>query len=67
MRAAATRALLADVAASLEFIVNGAREAHKKDVAKELEELEEKKRKEAELRRNQAARKNVATRTRRTP
>ncbi|WP_106969408.1 AbfB domain-containing protein [Streptomyces bikiniensis] len=60
VRAAATRALLADAAAWREFIVNGAREAHKKDVAKELEELEEKNRKEAELRRNQAARKNVA-------
>ncbi|MEU3827218.1 AbfB domain-containing protein [Streptomyces sp. NPDC029080] len=60
VRAAATQALLADEAAWREFIVNGAREAHKKDVARELEELEEKNRKEAELRRNQAARKNVA-------
>ncbi|MEV6394569.1 AbfB domain-containing protein [Streptomyces sp. NPDC051907] len=60
VRAAAMRALAADAAAWREFIVNGAREAHKKDVARELEELEEKNRKEAELRKNQAARKNVA-------
>ncbi|WP_159043106.1 MULTISPECIES: AbfB domain-containing protein [unclassified Streptomyces] len=60
VRAAATRALVADEAARREFIVNGAREAHGKDVAKELEELEEKNRQEAERRRNQAARKNVA-------
>lgn len=60
VRAAATRALLGDEAAWREFIVNGARAAHKKDVDRDLAELEEKNRKEAELRRNQAARKNVA-------
>ncbi|MET8705857.1 AbfB domain-containing protein [Streptomyces californicus] len=60
VRAAAARALAADAAAWREFIVNGAREAHRKDVAKELEELEEKDRQEAERRRNEAARKNVA-------
>ncbi|MEV8533728.1 AbfB domain-containing protein [Streptomyces sp. NPDC051211] len=60
VRAAGTRALLADEAAWREFIATGAREAHKKDVARELAELEEKNRKEAELRKNHAARKNVA-------
>ncbi|MCX5377972.1 AbfB domain-containing protein [Streptomyces sp. NBC_00091] len=60
VRAAATRALQGDEAAWREFIVNGARAAHKKDVDRELAELEENNRKEAELRRNQAARKNVA-------
>ncbi|CAM5565022.1 AbfB domain-containing protein [Streptomyces californicus] len=61
VRAAAARALAADAAAWREFIVNGAREAHRKDVAKELEELEEKDRQEAERRRNEAARKNVGS------
>ncbi|WP_432128625.1 AbfB domain-containing protein [Streptomyces sp. bgisy082] len=60
VRTAAAQALAGDAVAWREFIVNGAREAHKRDVARELAELEEKNRKEAELRRNQAARKNVA-------
>ncbi|MFQ6146855.1 AbfB domain-containing protein [Streptomyces seoulensis] len=60
VRAAATRALAGNEAAWREFIVSGAREAHQRDVVKELEELEEKERQEAERRKNQAARKNVA-------
>ncbi|QES52812.1 hypothetical protein DEJ50_32210 [Streptomyces venezuelae] len=60
VRAAATSALTGDAAARREFIANGAREAHNRDVARELAELAEKDRKEAELRKNQAARKNVA-------
>ncbi|MFE4308807.1 AbfB domain-containing protein [Streptomyces sp. NPDC056891] len=60
VRAAATAALTGTPAARQEFIANGAREAHNRDVARELLELAEKDRKEAELRKNQAARKNVA-------
>ncbi|MEU8775555.1 AbfB domain-containing protein [Streptomyces sp. NPDC048606] len=60
VRAAAAKALAEDQAAWREFIVNGAREAHRRDVARELEEIAERDRKEAELRKNQAARKNVA-------
>ncbi|MET9540272.1 AbfB domain-containing protein [Streptomyces sp. NPDC006553] len=60
VRAAATAALTGTPAARQEFIANGAREAHNRDVARELLELAEKDRKEAELRKNQAARKNIA-------
>ncbi|MGW6972146.1 AbfB domain-containing protein [Streptomyces sp. NPDC054952] len=60
VRAAATQALTGAAAARQEFITNGAREAHNRDVARELLELAEKDRKEAELRKRQAERKNVA-------
>ncbi len=55
VRASATAALTGTADARQEFIANGAREAHNRDVARELRELAEKDRKEAELRRNQAA------------
>ncbi|MEU1312274.1 AbfB domain-containing protein [Streptomyces cinnamoneus] len=67
VRAAGTRALAGDTAAWREFIVNGAREAHKRDVANELKDLEEKNRQEAERRKELAARKNVAALFRITP
>ncbi|WKK22257.1 AbfB domain-containing protein [Streptomyces olivoreticuli] len=60
VRAAARRALAGDQATRREFIVNGAREAHTRDVANKLKELEEKDRAEAERRRELAARKNAA-------
>ncbi|MFE7119861.1 hypothetical protein ACFU99_31025, partial [Streptomyces sp. NPDC057654] len=47
VKAAAARALAGSPADWREFITNGAREAHDRDVAKELEELEEKNREEA--------------------
>ncbi|MFC9341662.1 hypothetical protein ACFT0G_35200 [Streptomyces sp. NPDC057020] len=57
VRAAALKALVGEAADWREFIVNGAREAHKRDVARELElELEEQNRKEAERRKELAAR-----------
>ncbi|MEV6400220.1 AbfB domain-containing protein [Streptomyces sp. NPDC051907] len=67
VRAAAIRAMAGDSAAWREFIVNGAREAHKRDVANELKELEEKDRKEAERRKELAARTNAAALFRITP
>ncbi|MEU0270703.1 AbfB domain-containing protein [Streptomyces sp. NPDC006307] len=67
VRAAALKALLGEPADWREFIVNGAREAHKRDVAKELEDLAEQDRKEAERRKELAARKNVAALFRITP
>ncbi|MFC4517606.1 AbfB domain-containing protein [Streptomyces ehimensis] len=60
VRAAAARALLGSPAAWREFITNGVREAHQRDVANKLKELEEKDRKEAERRKEIAARTNVA-------
>ncbi|MEW2577663.1 AbfB domain-containing protein [Streptomyces syringium] len=60
VRAAARLALAGDQTARREFIVNGAREAHQRDVANKLKELEEKDRAEAERRKELAARKNVA-------
>lgn len=67
VRAAALKALVGEAADWREFIVNGAREAHKRDVAKELEELEEQNRKEAERRKELAARTNTAALFRITP
>lgn len=60
VRAAAATALAGDAAAWREFITNGAREAHQRDVANELKELEENNREEAERRKEQAARANAA-------
>ncbi|MEV0265732.1 AbfB domain-containing protein [Streptomyces sp. NPDC050617] len=60
VQAAAARALTGSPADWREFIANGAREAHDRDVAKELKELEEKNREEAQRRKELAARKNVA-------
>ncbi|MGW7343118.1 AbfB domain-containing protein [Streptomyces sp. NPDC054854] len=60
VKAAAISALLADAAAQREFIVNGIREAHKTDVANEIKELEEQNRREAERRKELAARKSAA-------
>ncbi|WP_328966525.1 AbfB domain-containing protein [Streptomyces sp. NBC_00239] len=67
VRAAALKALLGEPADWREFILNGAREAHKRDVANELKELEEKNRKEAERLKELAARKNAAALFRLTP
>ncbi|MEW2579610.1 AbfB domain-containing protein [Streptomyces syringium] len=67
VRSAAAKALANDAAAWREFLVNGAREAHQRDVANELKELEEKNRKEAERRKELAARTNVAALFRTTP
>ncbi|MEV6399100.1 AbfB domain-containing protein [Streptomyces sp. NPDC051907] len=67
VRAAALKALVGEPADWREFIVNGAREAHKRDVAKELEDLEEQNRKEAERRKELAARKSAAALFRITP
>ncbi|MGW5531988.1 AbfB domain-containing protein [Streptomyces xanthochromogenes] len=60
VRAAAAAALAGDPAAWREFITNGAREAHQRDVANELKELEEKNREEAQRRQELAARKSTA-------
>ncbi|MFG2179993.1 AbfB domain-containing protein [Streptomyces abikoensis] len=60
VRDAAAKALAGDAAAWQEFIKNGAREAHQRDVANELKELEQKNREEAERRKELAARKNAA-------
>ncbi|WP_414167718.1 AbfB domain-containing protein [Streptoverticillium reticulum] len=57
---AAAKALAGDAAAWREFITNGAREAHQRDVANELKDLEQKNREEAERRKELAARKNAA-------
>ncbi|MEW2631400.1 AbfB domain-containing protein [Streptomyces sp. NPDC048389] len=67
VRSAALNALLGEPEDWREFIVNGAREAHKRDVANELKELEEKNRKEAERRNEEAARKSAAALFRITP
>ncbi|WP_338931296.1 AbfB domain-containing protein [Streptomyces netropsis] len=67
VRGAAVRALAGDAAAWREFIVNGAREAHQRDVANELKDLEEKNRREAERRQELAARANAAALFRLTP
>ncbi|WP_328966583.1 AbfB domain-containing protein [Streptomyces sp. NBC_00239] len=67
VRAAAAKALAGDPAAWLEFIVNGAREAHQRDVAAEIKELEERNRAEAERRKELAARSNTAALFRITP
>ncbi|GGU63125.1 hypothetical protein GCM10010274_59790 [Streptomyces lavendofoliae] len=67
VRAAAATALAGEPAAWQEFITNGAREAHQRDVANELKELEEKDRAEAERRREIAARTNAAALFRITP
>ncbi|MET9427099.1 AbfB domain-containing protein [Streptomyces sp. NPDC003036] len=60
VRAAALKALAGEPADWREFIVNGAREAHSRDVARELEDLAEQDRKEAERRKELAARKSAA-------
>ncbi|MFF4158870.1 AbfB domain-containing protein [Streptomyces sp. NPDC001678] len=57
---AATAALASDAAAWREFITNGAREAHQRDVAAEIKALEEKNREEAQRRAELAARKSAA-------
>ncbi|MGW8328796.1 AbfB domain-containing protein [Streptomyces sp. NPDC055897] len=67
VRAAALRALIGEAADWREFIANGAREAHKRDVINELKELEEKDRKEAERKKELAARTNAAALYRVTP
>ncbi|MFJ5052967.1 AbfB domain-containing protein [Streptomyces cyaneofuscatus] len=67
VRAAALAALAGEPADWREFIVNGAREAHKRDVARELKELEERDRKEAQLKKERAARTNAAALFRITP
>ncbi|MGI5528032.1 AbfB domain-containing protein [Streptomyces syringium] len=67
VRTAAAKALAGDAVVWREFIVNGARVAHQRDVANELKELEEKNRKEAERRKELAARTNVAALFRTTP
>ncbi|MFF4602810.1 AbfB domain-containing protein [Streptomyces sp. NPDC001339] len=59
-KAAAARALAGGPAEWGEFITNGAREAHDRDVAKELKELEEKDREEAQRRKELAARTKTA-------
>ncbi|MFF4602574.1 AbfB domain-containing protein [Streptomyces sp. NPDC001339] len=60
VKAAAARALAGGPAEWREFITNGAREAHDRDVAKELKELEEKDREEAQRRKELAARTKTA-------
>ncbi|MGW1871478.1 AbfB domain-containing protein [Streptomyces mauvecolor] len=60
VKAAAAAALAGDPAAWREFITNGAREAHQRDVANEIKELEERNREEAQRRQELAARKNAA-------
>ncbi|QGV77290.1 AbfB domain-containing protein [Streptomyces ficellus] len=67
VRAAALQALAGEPADWQAFIATGAREAHKRDVAKELEDLAEKDRKKAERRKELAARKNTAALFRVTP
>ncbi|MFC8918369.1 AbfB domain-containing protein [Streptomyces sp. NPDC047821] len=67
VRAAAATALAGEPTAWQEFIANGAREAHQRDVANELKELEEKDRAEAERRKEIAARTNTAALFRITP
>ncbi|MET9090901.1 AbfB domain-containing protein [Streptomyces cyaneofuscatus] len=67
VRAAALTALAGEPGDWREFIVNGAREAHKRDVARELKELEERDRKEAQLKKERAARANAAALFRITP
>lgn len=67
VRAAAARALAGDAAAWQEFITNGAREAHRRDVANELKELEARNRAEAERRKELAARTDTAALFRITP
>ncbi|MFQ6197402.1 AbfB domain-containing protein [Streptomyces sp. NPDC000405] len=60
LRTACAQALLNSSAAWREFITNGIREAHQRDVVNKIKELEEKDRKEAERRKDIAARNNVA-------
>ncbi|GLF94984.1 AbfB domain-containing protein [Streptomyces yaizuensis] len=67
VRAAAATALTGDAAAWRDFIVNGAREAHQRDVARELEELAERDRKEAERLKELAARNSAAALFRTVP
>ncbi|WP_432076294.1 AbfB domain-containing protein [Streptomyces wuyuanensis] len=67
VRSAAATALAGDPARWQEFIANGAREAHQRDIANELKELEEKDRAEAEHRKEIAARTNAAALFRITP
>ncbi|MGW1199618.1 AbfB domain-containing protein [Streptomyces sp. NPDC002536] len=67
VKAAAAKALGGNAADWREFIVNGVREAHKRDVENELKEIEEKNRQEAERKKELAARKNVAALFRTTP
>ncbi|MBB5122727.1 AbfB domain-containing protein [Streptomyces eurocidicus] len=67
VRAAARRALASDFAARREFIVNGVREAHQRDVTNKLKELEERDREEAERRKALAARTTAAALFRITP
>lgn len=67
VRAAALRALVGEAADWREFIVNGAREAHKRDIVNELKELEERDRKEAERKKELAARTSAAALFRLTP
>ncbi|MCX5078071.1 AbfB domain-containing protein [Streptomyces sp. NBC_00424] len=67
VRAAGIRALAGEPTEWREFIVNGVRDAHKIDVANELKELEERDRKEAERRKELAARQSTAALFRITP
>ncbi|MGW2481478.1 AbfB domain-containing protein [Streptomyces sp. NPDC001571] len=60
VKAAAAAALAGDAAAWREFITNGAREAHQRDVAEEVRQLQEKNREEAQRRQELAARKSTA-------
>ncbi|MBH1933070.1 AbfB domain-containing protein [Streptomyces sp. AV19] len=67
VRKAGIKALAGGAADWREFIVNGAREAHARDWANHLKELEEKDRKEAERRRELAARTAAAALFRTAP
>ncbi|WP_372411271.1 AbfB domain-containing protein [Streptomyces luteireticuli] len=60
VRAAARRALAGDASVRREFIVNGAREAHQRDLANKLKESEEKDRAEAARLRERGARTKTA-------
>ncbi|WP_367139651.1 MULTISPECIES: AbfB domain-containing protein [Streptomyces] len=60
VKKAAAAALAGDAAAWQTFITHGIREAHQRDVAQELKDLEEKNREEAARRRELATRKNTA-------
>ncbi|MEU5425502.1 AbfB domain-containing protein [Streptomyces olivoreticuli] len=67
VRAAGIKALRGNLDDWREFIVNGAREAHKRDTENELKEIEEKDRQEAERKKELAARKSAAALFRITP
>ncbi|WP_331446745.1 AbfB domain-containing protein [Streptomyces xanthochromogenes] len=60
VKTAAAAALAGDASAWREFITNGAREAHQRDVTEEVRQLQEKNREEAQRRQELAARKSAA-------